>query len=274
MRKSRALFLLLMLGWPLGVIACDGHTELEKSYCKLRGKGVVLPSMDDFRRNNPRVQYLLLKRPAQQAGINLPKPAWEASAARKPNPVADRPVSVQPASPKTSRRQHSTVSQVKSESASRRNAGLISECRLAARTIFCAEKAYELVDNLRNRELAADALLSANQLRLMSLRVLTGPAMTLNYQAYLEKMLLIGLGAATMSYSQFYYTWQAAEERGESAAQRFSVMYDFLKRDKISIAIERQFDERLPTSLNQCMRVSVALLVCDEGRRNWVYARL
>lgn len=270
MQRNREVFFLLMALWSVNVLACDANTELEKSYCALRSKGAALPSMDDFRRNNTRVQYLLLKRPAQQAGIQLPllEPSASIAAARSTS------VSVPDVSAPLPRGRKKNLSNKRSVVVgSERSASSLGHCRLARRAIFCDSEDYQLVDNVRNSELTSGALLASNQLMLAPVRSMTPSAMTSNYQEYLEKMLYIGLGGATMSYSQFFYTWQAAQARGDDAARRFSVMYDFLKRDKLSMGIQRQFDERLPGSLNQCMRVSVTLLVCDEGRRNWVFTR-
>jgi len=274
MRSHRTVFFLLIALWSIDLLACDANTELEKSYCKLRSKGALLPSMDDFRRNNTRMQYLLLKRPAQQAGIKLPVPVSSKATreAVRVTPSKTVAVAADPvAAPR--RQQRSLQKTIPTASDSDRASSLVSSCRLVRRAIFCDAENYGLVDNLRNSELASGALLAANALKLRPVRSMSPSAMTRNYQEYLEKMLYIGLGGATMSYSQFFYTWQAARERGDNAVRRFSAMYEFLKRDKLAMGIQRQFDERLPSSLNQCMRVSVTLLVCDEGRRNWVFTR-
>ena len=55
---------------------CQPQTEYEKLYCQIKAKdaNVALPSFEDFRRNDPQVQALLLKRPAARWGLAVPSP--------------------------------------------------------------------------------------------------------------------------------------------------------------------------------------------------------
>ena len=72
---SRWWAMMALLAWALGGSAAyaandgcmDGaKTDLEKLYCQVvrEGQGAGLPSATDFRRNDPQVQRLLLRRPA------------------------------------------------------------------------------------------------------------------------------------------------------------------------------------------------------------------
>jgi len=251
------------------------------SYCQLRAKGASLPSLDDFRRNSPQIQYLLLKTPAKRFRVELFKPertrqkvsplprenAPQQSAAQVNDPVASRK-----STEWVRQRPAAYPSAIESEQ-------LAVGCELTGRLIDCVGGQYTLVDNLMNSELPAGVLGEMNRLELSADATelvdfsSDGQRMSDRYRRYIEKMLLIGLGAVTMSYSQFYYTWQLSEKRHQDPSARFKKMYDYLKRDKQMMAVKRRFNEELPSDMGQCMRLSDVLLVCDEGRRNWVYLR-
>jgi len=263
------------------VHSCDAYTELEASYCQLQAKGAKLPSLDDFRRNTEKMQYLLLKRPAQQAGMALTKPAphnQKTSNKQRPSATQNKPSSranptpkvvfdVQTAAPLPSQ---ALVHTETVQSAER--------CALKGRAILCDQQRFTLIENRFNHELPADALVDSNRLILEKIpSQLTEQQkqrlLSRHYAVYVDKMLRIGLGGVTMSYSQFYYTWQTSTQQGQDPGARFTRMYEFLKLDKKRMAVDRRVDDVLPASLNQCMRISVAVWTCDKGRRNWVYAR-
>lgn len=50
-------------------------TDMEKLYCQVvsKGQGAGLPSPTDFKRNDPQVQALLLRRPAGRLGLEVPE---------------------------------------------------------------------------------------------------------------------------------------------------------------------------------------------------------
>jgi len=261
--------------------SCDAYTELETSYCQLRAKGARLPSLGDFRRNTKMMQYLLLKRSAQQAGMTLLKPTSHRpqttkkqhllTTQDKPSPKANHTpktaFGVQTAAPAASQPLAHTVTKQPAE-----------RCALQGRTIYCDQQRFTLIENRFNHELPADALVDSNRLILGKISTQLNEQQKLrllsrHYAVYVDKMLKIGLGGVTMSYSQFYYAWQTSTQQGQDPGARFTRMYEFLKLDKKRMAVDRRVDDTLPESLNQCMRVSVAVWTCDKGRRNWVYAR-
>lgn len=276
---------------------CQGNTELEAAFCRLKGKGVNLPSMDDFRRNSPSMQYLLLKRPAHNAGMTLVKPSSgiasttsnQHPAKRQNNGSLRRSSVVQHSNAQGLGRQNSVSQDSGFQHSTAKNSSLqkpdlaiagsqAETCELKGRTIHCDQQRFLLIENRFNHELASGALAESNQLLLSAIPAQLNEqqqrrALSLHYGVYVDKMLKIGLAGVAMSFSRFYYTWQNSAQQGQEPSARFARMYEFLKRDKKSIAVDRRVDDSLPESLNQCMRVSVSIWTCDKGRRNWVFSR-
>ena len=89
---------LILLGLCAGAVHAAGDecmdgatTELEQMYCRVvsEGLGGGLPSPTDFKRNDPQVQALLLRRPAGRLG--LPEPGAPAQADPSPEPSGAEP---------------------------------------------------------------------------------------------------------------------------------------------------------------------------------------
>ncbi|MGH1370707.1 MAG: hypothetical protein ACRBBW_01640 [Cellvibrionaceae bacterium] len=129
-----------------------------------------------------------------------------------------------------------------------------------------------MVDNQGNQKLFAGSLGPDNQLRFPeSEGTSEARYWSDSYQHYIEKMLSIGLGASTMSYTKFVYTWQESQLQGQIPQARFSAMFEYLKRDKRALAVKASYDDMTPASISWCQSLSHQLWVCDNGRRNWVY---
>lgn len=92
------------------------------------------------------------------------------------------------------------------------------------------------------------------------------------YAIYLEKMMAIGLGAATMSYAKFHFFFYDISEKGISFSERFETLYHYLKKDKKVLPIR---DVSAPDSLDpgQCEQLSTVLLACNAGQRNYLFRR-
>jgi len=261
LRCSFALLVSLCVNLP--VLACESRTELEAVYCQVRHDYRSLPSLEDFRRNTPAIQRLLLKRPAAQEGIDLPSLAVKATpASSESRSSAPRVISRSPGV-KASKRLYYVVAEEEVE----------RECELAGELILCGEKQFQLVENQRNRVLKKGSLGTENRLKFASSFGQTDSEhWSDSYRAYIESMLSIGLGASTMSYTKFVYSWQQAEQQGLDAETRFSTMFDYLKRDKKNLSIKARYDSLLPTSFSWCQAIAHHLIVCDNRERNWVYA--
>lgn len=251
------------------------QTGYERIYCQVisQGEGAGLPPLEDFRRNDARIQALLLKRPAERLGIALPKPA---AASPKPESAPGRSATkplqaTEPAPGNPSGRGTGTSSGPV--------VGL-RDCRLRSDVIDCPGGRYELVGNQSNKDLAPGALGEANKLGLRPYRgdrqdeAAVRRYLSAAYDRYIPKMLEIGLGGATMSFTAFYHGFYRHEEQGVDFAERMESIYHYLKQDKRNNAVKARFHERLPQSIKACTGLSAALIVCDDVETNWVYRRI
>jgi hypothetical protein len=269
-RPNHWLSVFCLCGWlltaPLTAFACQSNTDLEQLYCQQRGDDKSLPSMEDFRRNSTQIQRLLLKRSAAAAGLALPpekKPSQETagSSSRLVEATTPPTVNIRSAAPTLSSKP------------SLLPLPLPTSCQLSNRTIQCASDEFHLVENQSNHSLKADSLSDSNQLVFADSQGMSETRYwSASYRLYIEKMLSIGLGASTMSYTKFVYTWQQAQQQGQNAKARFRKMFEFLKRDKRALAVQSSYDSRLPEAISWCQSLSRRLWVCDNRQRNWVYA--
>ncbi|WP_390615781.1 hypothetical protein [Maricurvus nonylphenolicus] len=263
--RIQGLLLLLCMAPPLW--ACTPHTELEKVFCQLKAKGESLPSLEDFRRNQPRIQALLLKAPARRQGIALPKVVTKAKPPAPKKTVVNSKPEPRKASP-AAQPVSSTPRQLPSS---------LSSCQLQGHLIQCPRQQFRLATNRANRYLAKGALGPDNRLGLSNYQgERQNPQalkrhLTRSYERYIEKMLSIGLGASTMSFSKFYYTHDELQQLGVDFADRFETMFGYLKKDKASMAIKDSYLDALPPGIGSCNRLKDNILVCDNGEHNWVY---
>ncbi len=249
----------VLLFMCLPAYACDSRTELEQVFCQLRHDYRALPSLEDFRRNTPAVQRLLLKRPAAKEGIHLPDLDIKKSASLVRSPATSIN---QAATAAIKKRKLQVAADVSDE----------QSCELTGELILCGAEHYHLVENKLNKSLFKGSLGAENRLSFISLPGQTDAQYRSDsYRVYIESMLSIGLGASTMSYTKFVHSWQQAEQQGLSAESRFSEMFNYLKRDKKNLSIKRRYDTQLPTSFSWCQSIAQHLIVCDNRERNWVY---
>ncbi|NIB39123.1 hypothetical protein HBA55_05975 [Pseudomaricurvus alkylphenolicus] len=277
--KSAFLLPLLFVFWAVPAVSCEPRTEMEKVYCRLKSDGVRLPALEDFRKNPAKIQRLLLKRPAAAAGIRLPGAgsgresavvAKGASSDKNTLLRASSPASVTPASEIRSATSATPRPSVSSSSS------VAQDCRLNGARIDCGGDQFRLVLNRKNRELTPGSLSPDNRMALPAYQQ-GGPSeaqhLAESYEQYIEKMLQIGLGGVTMSYTKFVYTRQEMLRQGQDIQARFETMYSYLKRDKQQMAIKPSYDDSLPPGMDSCSRLNSRLWVCDVGNRNWVYEK-
>jgi hypothetical protein len=273
MSLHRGLFCLLTLLLSCAVkaqgAACleQARTPLEQTYCKIRAANpsAALPTLQELRRNPEKTQRLLLRRPAAQAGISLPpesapRPARSTAPTKAPTAAPAR-------------------SAIPAEAPARLQTGSLAGCELLGKSIRCGADRYTLQGNLPNSQLARGALDVEQPVFFAEYQGTTADSATLMeyatsaYRRYIEAMLDIGLGASTMSFTKFYHTFTDAQAKSTRFGERLSAMFDFLKKDKASMGVQPHYNEALPNSLEQCMRLTEALLVCDNVQQNWVYKR-
>ncbi len=266
LQLRRAAFVLAALVLTSGVLAPgalaqgDCHsfalTEFEQLYCKLNAQspGSVPGSLQEFRNNPPATQRLLLRRPAERMGLPLPAPA---------RPVRTAPEKAAKTTPEAPVRE--PVGTQKSPN--------LGDCRLQGAAIHCNAQVYTLLSNVNNSRLSPTALTQSNRL------ILGGtPApdavddwLQDSYVRYLDAMIAIGLAGETLSYTKFHHLYQEADAAGLSFAQRMTDMYEYLKKDKQTLAVRAGHADGLPKALTDCYQPSQRYIVCDNVRVNWIY---
>lgn len=274
---GRFALLVLLMCTSVELAAQDGgdscvnqaRTPMERAYCKIvaANTGAVLPSLQELRRNPEKTQRLLLRRPARQAGVELPPETASRPAPSKPAVSApQQKTSVRPGAPT----QAAPIPAA---------GGSLSHCELRGVIIRCGANQFRLQGNLPNSRLRAGALTPANKITFAEFTgARTDQAQVMAYlydiyRLYIEAMLDIGLGASTMSFTKFYHTFMEAEAKGTRFDKRLAAMFEFLKKDKASMGVQAHYNDELPQNLTQCMSLSETLLVCDDVQQNWVYKR-
>lgn len=241
-------------------------TELERLYCQVisEGGGAGLPSQPDFNRNGPQVQALLLKGPARRLGLAVPA----VSALSNANAVSPQPDAGQAKpGPDNEPTPHSPLSQ-----------GL-SDCQLQAEVIHCPQGRYRLASNRALSELDEGVLDAGNRLdfgRFQGDREDTEAVrayLSDAYDRYIPRMLAIGLGANTMSFTAFHNAFQTLESGNVSFAERMAQTYELLKQDRQRLGVKSRYHDDLPESLSLCGIINRNIIVCDNVGTNWVYVR-
>lgn len=229
---------------------------LEKAFCEVKAvsSNPALPSLAEFKRNTPKIQQLLLKRDAERYGIVLPSaPPPTKSAARS-------------ASLKTDRKPSKDIVQAS-----------LAECDLHEQFITCSTERYSLLNNLKNNQLKAEVFSSHNQLILprkkdtqfsneSDYRYLSHI-----YPIYINKMIDLGLGDSTMSFTKFATVYWQGKIEGLDFVDRFQFMYSQLKQERGRNQINTRYRDNYPNEIHQCMRLDETLIVCDNMNQNWIY---
>lgn len=271
MNLNRSLLAALVLATASGVAvgeeACSASatTDLERLYCDVvaQGGGQGLPSQADFRRNQPQVQALLLRRPAKRLGLSVPAVTAE--------PAQSKPAPALPASPKPPKPEP--------ERADLQPTRLdqLASCALKGERIVCPDRQFKLALNQPNRALAPGVLEDENRL---GLRPFQGDRsdeqqvrayLSSAYDRYIPKMLAIGLGANTMSFTAFHNAFHTLEDGGVDFAERMERTYQLLKQDKLNLAVQARYHDRLPENLALCEVINPDIIVCDNVATNWVF---
>lgn len=170
-----------------------------------------------------------------------------------------------------------SASAAKSTVASAQSRG--STCALRGVQIDCGSTYYQLLVNRPKHALAETALTQSNRLELPpfggDIRDESAVRAYLNtaYEAYIHKMIDLGLAGSTMSFTTFYYSFKDQTERNVDFAGRFEAMFEFLKADRQRLAVSTATPSELPQSLGQCATLTQEIIVCDNHKKNWVYVR-
>jgi hypothetical protein len=272
LKRGQGITFLLMLGTAAPTVFADDRcysgatTDLERVYCEVvaEGGGAGLPSQPDFNRNDPQVQALLLKRPAQRLGLTVPQPG-------QPQPPTAASTNVQPDVNSEPSEPEESVEPVTSRG--------LANCELAGERIRCPQTDYNLAENQNRASLAEGVLGPDNRFRVESFegdrkdeeavrRYLSNA-----YDQYIPKMLRIGLGANTMSFTAFHNAFHTLENGGVDFAERMAETYQLLKQDRQQLGVKTRYHDDLPDSLSLCGVINRNIIVCDNVGTNWVYVR-
>ena len=245
------------------------QTYYETLYCEIASSGrrSKLPNFTDFQKNSEITQALLLKPHAQALRIPISLPSRSARVLEPPQSVRlDEPKVVEISrGPQTSPEQRLEI-----------ETNEASQCTYDKSSIHCGGITLKQVTNMQNNALHRDALSRHNTLMLPVIK--SSPQddnfefhLTEAYLVYLDKMMSIGLGGVTMTYSKFYFLYLDLLRRKVDFNQRFSTMFEFLKKDKRSLGVSSR-SVQLPTlSDKQCSRARSSLFICELSGRNYLF---
>lgn len=234
----------------------QAKTELERALCqiKARDSGAGLPTLQEFRRNPSKIQYLLLKLPAQKNGIELPDPDRHQS-----NKTSKPSAKPETAAPKAG------------QSKARLSDGhSLNHCKILDGRLKCAERIFLLQTN-RQAEHVGDVDLALAPMPKSPDIVTQRNYLFDSYRRYIEAMLAIGLAEVTFSYTKFHHVYTEVQSRGGDFPQRMEKMFSFLKQDKLTMATGRRLAQQFPEEIGACQKLSSDLIVCDNVIDNWVY---
>lgn len=244
----------------------SAETFYEQVYCQLQAKAQIkdLPPFHEFRKNPERVQYSLLKRPAERNAIKLPEPV---------KPVQTNPSPAVAASPKINN--NTAVARASGEAAAVAvKAAVVGgiACDLAGKTLTCGNQKFLLSGNKANHRLENQALSPDNKMDLPTysdgdLNRYLAKA----YERYIFKMDEIGLGGVTMTYGKFAYLYQDLLSKGLNFSQRFETMFAFLKKDKAALGVSEAVNLPQGFNVNTCMPLGEQYAVCDFQGRNYIF---
>ncbi|HTN32426.1 MAG TPA: hypothetical protein VL091_00305 [Marinobacter sp.] len=262
---QKQLLIIFAAGW-ISIASADeaclasAQSDLERLYCEVveHGGGAGLPSAVDFRRNDPKVQALLLQQPARRLGLALP----EVSAISEP---------------KTSTPPKKSTSESRSTS---RASQAMTGCQLQGEAIRCPSATYELAVNRPLASLDDGVLEQSNRFTLAPFdgdrtdEQAVRSYLSAAYDRYIVKMLAIGLGANTMSFTAFHNAFHTLESGDVDFSRRMEQTYELLKQDRKTLGVKARYHNKLPASLSLCEVINRDIIVCDDVGTSWVFVRL
>ncbi|MCR8923204.1 hypothetical protein NO559_10495 [Dasania sp. GY-MA-18] len=218
-------------------------TYNEQLYCEIEAssEGKSLPKFNDFQKNTPLIQSLLLKPHARKLGITI-KMATKTTKQR---------VATSPATAAVS------------------DAGL-SHCDFKAEVVSCGDMHYRFMGNKANASLGVAVLDASNTMQLPVYDNTEVDAyLAKAYGHYLNKMIEIGLAGVTLTYGNFDYIFHDLRAQAIDFNQRFETMYRYLKKDKRTMGI-KQSTAPSDMTAKDCFLLD-ELLVCSRGHYNYIY---
>ncbi|MBT8148473.1 MAG: hypothetical protein HKO71_03760 [Pseudomonadales bacterium] len=244
----------------LDIRTCFAHaqTYYETLYCEIRAEnsGATLPDFWDFKKNNEVMQALLLKKPARQLYIDVPKPVARTIKARSATRLA-------------------APTAIDSKQRSPGSTGHDS-CFKQGQQLQCGEQRYNALGNIANAKLDQSIWQDSFKLQLQPFRgnhqtdaeVLA--YLRQGYSEYLQHMVAIGLAGETFSFTKFAFFFDDHHAKGVDFAKRMQKMFYYLKQDKKNIAVNTavNFPDRIDS--RNCARFA-DLLACAGQRSNYLF---
>jgi hypothetical protein len=258
----------------------QAETYYEQIYCKIKekGKGKALPAFVDFKKNNEITQALLLKRDAAALNIFIKIPKRSTSKKDITSRTTKNKLNIAPniqqlLNSKTS----STTNLLESQSLT--TSSNSSACSFSGDMITCNALNFHLIGNKKNSALKRGVLNLQNKIGLMPFMSKKTQQSKIDrylyksYVIYIEKMIEIGLGGVTMSFTKFAYLFNDLLEKNVDFASRFETMYSFLKKDKQQLAVSEKITPANHLTIADCFKLTNRIYICDNRTRNYVYVK-
>ena len=257
------------------------ETYYEQIFCEVssKGNGRHLPDFYDFRKNDPLIQALLLKKPAARSGIALAMPRKKIKSVR--NVVAKNSIenSVK-ASVSNGLKKSGQTNAKHNKNQQREQSSWRRDCEFYKNSIVCATKRYVLTGNKNNNTLKEGALSKTNRMGIapygkrLDSKADVNDYLVLSYQRYIEKMLVIGLGGVTISSGKFAFLFHDLTNRGVSFNERFETMYRHLIKDKKTIRVNERASIDRPLSMERCLSLSDEIITCAATQKNFLFVKV
>jgi len=256
------------------------ETYYEQIYCEIKeqGKGKALPAFVDFKKNNEITQALLLKRDA--AALHIPIIMPKRNTSKKDH--ASRTTKLKQKF--DLRNQHTFNSNASSKTNSQISHSLdpssnSTPCSFMGNMITCNALKFHQIGNKKNSALKHGVLDRHNKIGLTPFigkktqQSKIDSYLYTSYVLYIEKMLEIGLGGVTMSFTKFAYLFNDLLEKKVDFASRFETMYSFLKKDKQQLAVSEKITPSNQLTIDDCFRLTNRIYICDNRVKNYVYIK-
>jgi len=258
----------------------QAKTYYEQIYCEIKeqGKGKALPTFVDFKKNNEITQALLLKRDAAalHISIKMPKRNTSKKGLASSTTKLKQKVSLENQQTLNSKARSKTNSQTSQHPSPASNS---NPCSLIGNIITCNALKFYQIGNKTNSALKPGALDRQNKIGLTPFigkkthQSKIDSYLYTSYALYIEKMLEIGLGGVTMSFTKFAYLFNDLLEKKVDFASRFETMYRFLKKDKQQLAVSEKITPANHLTIDDCFKLTNRIYICDNRARNYVYVK-
>jgi hypothetical protein len=250
----------------------QAETYYEQIYCEIKehGKGQALPAFRDFKKNDDVTQALLLKRDAAALHIAIKMPKRNIAKKDRASRATKFKQKIAPDN------QHIVNSQASQPLAPSSNS---APCLFMGNMITCNALKFYQVGNITNSALKQGALDRQNKIGLTPFIGKKAQQSKIDrylyksYVLYIEKMLEIGLGGVTMSFTKFAYLFNDLLEKKVDFASRFETMYRFLKKDKQQLAVSEKITPANHLTIDDCFKLTHRIYICDNRVRNYIYIK-